>query len=502
MLAVAAGCGSNGTNTAGSSSVKPNEAQVTANKGPVDASKTIKYSVLLPFFADTPDTQGPIFKKFEEITNTQIGATFVPSANLLDKINVIMASGDMPDVIVAIQGNGPSGNSPGIVNAARSGAFWEIGPYLDRFPNLKKNRTVTADRNISIDGKIYGLYKPTPLSRKGFNIRQDWLDNLKLKVPTTTDELYQVLKAFTENDPDHNGKNDTVGLEDRLNTNGMPESFDTMAAKFGVPNKFALKDGKIVPDFMTPEYMNTLEFYRKLYSEKLMNNDFAYVKAAQLDEAFARSQAGVHIGNVDELPRWISLFKNSPNAKLTTFVSLKGPGGDHSFSGWGYNSYLLFPKTSVKTEDRLIELLSAINRNADLDKTGELSELGIEGVTYKTENGKPVITNKKELATNAPIFILTGSYIPPRQDLMPDWEVSMRNEVEKNAKILVDNPVAALLSQTLSERGGELSKIVSNASIRYILGDLDKAGFQKEVDKWKSQGGDKVLQELMDQLKK
>ena len=43
-------------------------------------------------------------------------------------------------------------------------------------------------------------------------IRQDWLDNLGLKMPTTIEELKEVARAFTEDDPDGNGQNDTYGL--------------------------------------------------------------------------------------------------------------------------------------------------------------------------------------------------------------------------------------------------------------------------------------------------
>lgn len=37
------------------------------------------------------------------------------------------------------------------------------------------------------------------------SINKQWLDNLKLEVPATTDELYTVLKAFKEQDANGNG---------------------------------------------------------------------------------------------------------------------------------------------------------------------------------------------------------------------------------------------------------------------------------------------------------
>ena len=68
------------------------------------------------------------------------------------------------------------------------------------------------NKNASIDGKLYGIYRERPLSRQGIVIRKDWLDNLGLDMPKTVDELYETAKAFTEKDPDQNGKNDTIGF--------------------------------------------------------------------------------------------------------------------------------------------------------------------------------------------------------------------------------------------------------------------------------------------------
>lgn len=494
ILAIVTGCSNGGNNSSSDTA--------GVKKGPVDPGKTIEYSVLLPFNAATPDTNGPIFKKFEELTNTKITTNYVPAANLPDKVNATLASGDMPDILVSFQGSGYSGNPSSIVNAARSGAFWEIGKYIDQFPNLKKSRNAASDKNISIDGKIYGLYKPQALSRKGFDVRTDWLDNVGLKLPTTTDELYQVLKAFTQQDPDRNGKDDTIGIVDRLNQAGMPESFDTLAAKFGVPNKFTVKDGKFTPDFMTPEYMNTLDFYHKLYAEKLLNSDFTYIKTNQVDEIYARGQAGVYIGNLDETPRWVSLFKNDPKAKIQPFVNLKGPGGDHAFASFGYWNYMLFTKSSIKTEDRLLEILSAIDRNSDFDKMKDLFQLGVDGFSYKMDNGKPVITDMKALNQTTTVQTLSAVKIPNRIDLIPDWQAKMQSEVDKNEQIAVANPAASLQSQTLDDHGAELTKIISDASVRYIIGELNKDSFQKEIEKWKNQGGLKALKELEDQYKK
>lgn len=74
-------------------------------------------------------------------------------------------------------------------------------------------------------------------------IRQDWLDNLNLQAPQTTDELYTVAKAFTDNDPDQNGKNDTYGIQ--LTNTSMGWG---LAGAGGIEQAFGLSDNWVKQD--------------------------------------------------------------------------------------------------------------------------------------------------------------------------------------------------------------------------------------------------------------
>ena len=70
----------------------------------------------------------------------------------------------------------------------------------------------TAINSASFDGICYGLAQSGSIDRnEGILIRKDWLDKLGLSVPVTLDDYYEVMKAFTFNDPDGNGVNDTYG---------------------------------------------------------------------------------------------------------------------------------------------------------------------------------------------------------------------------------------------------------------------------------------------------
>lgn len=67
--------------------------------------------------------------------------------------------------------------------------------------------------------------------------------------------------------------------------------------------------------------------------------------------------------------------------------------------------------------------------------------------------------------------------------------------MKNNEAIAVSNPVEPLISQTAVEKGTELNKIIADARVKFIMGTLDEAGFNKEVEKWRSQGGDQMIKD-------
>lgn len=129
-----------------------------------------------------------------------------------EKLAQCVMSGDYPDVF--------SVEAKQFKEWAEQGVFADLTDGFEKYASdeVKEYYDTEAGRRAlqaaTIDGKLYGL--PTAASPNDSMpilwIRQDWLDNLGLEIPKTVDELYEVAKAFKENDPDQNGKDDTYGL--------------------------------------------------------------------------------------------------------------------------------------------------------------------------------------------------------------------------------------------------------------------------------------------------
>ncbi|MFH5185225.1 extracellular solute-binding protein [Paenibacillus sp. TAB 01] len=143
---------------------------------------------------EPPADDNPVKQEIEKRTNTKLNISWVSSNNFVEKQNVTLASGDIPELMMVNDAYDPQ-----VMMLARQGAFWDITPFVKDYPNLQ---ALQADswKNTSIDGKSYGVPRLRALIGGGNFplIRKDWLDQLGLKQPETMDDIYQVFKAFTE----------------------------------------------------------------------------------------------------------------------------------------------------------------------------------------------------------------------------------------------------------------------------------------------------------------
>ncbi|GJM75292.1 hypothetical protein HMSSN036_75080 [Paenibacillus macerans] len=238
----------------------------------------------------TPTTPtGDIQKLIEEKTNTKIKFSWVPDASKEERINTALASTSLADIVsLTILENAS------VRNALKAGMFWEVGPYLDEFPNLAAI-SEEQRRAASIGGKLYGVPFLKDVARNGVVIRKDWLDKLGLEVPKTTGELMAVAKAFTEQDPDGNGKKDTYGFIDRSDL--IYGAFKTLSSYFGTPNYWKVsEDGKFTPEFETEGYLKTMDYMKELYVNGYINQDFAVTAKKDQQDGFSQGKAGIYVG--------------------------------------------------------------------------------------------------------------------------------------------------------------------------------------------------------------
>ena len=127
-----------------------------------------------------------------------------------------MASGDLPDVIT-LEG---AQRLVDFQQLAEADLLADMTDLWEQYASPLAKEVVGADGQVifnavSHGGRMKGI--PGPLGRPGFSysyfwVRQDWLDHLGLQPPRTTEELLEMTRAFTHDDPDGNGEDDTFAM--------------------------------------------------------------------------------------------------------------------------------------------------------------------------------------------------------------------------------------------------------------------------------------------------
>ena len=311
-----------------------------ASSGPVATDKPQEEAVIrMMLVQNTGDPPLPgIMPKLEKQTGKRLSITWVPENLYSDQMVSALANGILPEVLSV---KSVDLKHPSVVNAVRSGGFWEIGTYLSRFPLLTRYLDPAVLHNGSYFGRVYGLYWERPVSRQGIQYRKDWLERLGLAEPRTVEELYRVLRAFTFDDPDGNGKQDTYGLVDRNDL--VYGAFRNLAVYLGAPNGWALQQEGLVPDFYTEAYRDAMKWMQKLYNEGILNPDFTVTSKSQQEERFVRGEAGMMITNILSSGSQDKMSKLNPKAVIGIQNRIAGPQGDRVWGGPGFGGLFLFP---------------------------------------------------------------------------------------------------------------------------------------------------------------
>lgn len=247
---------------------------------PVLKTKTT-YTIAISF--DTNSTISMAEKaasiEAEKQTNIHIEWQQIPSTGWTEKVNIMIAGGDLPDAFASQ-----------VDVMANKDAFAKLNNIIEQYaPNIKDMFTaqpLLKKAVTSPDGNIITL--PTNRADKssvvndGLWINKKWLDKLGLSMPTTTDEFANVLKAFKTRDPNGNSMADEIAFG-VLQIPGS-SSIDVMFGPFGVVDTsdyVYVKSNKVIFPGIQAEYFEGLKWLHQLYADGLMEQELFTMTSAQ-----------------------------------------------------------------------------------------------------------------------------------------------------------------------------------------------------------------------------
>jgi putative aldouronate transport system substrate-binding protein len=220
----------------------------------------------------------------------------VPKEQFNTKWNLTIASGDLPDVLTM--------NLIQFQELTKTDVLRDMTQYVDQYTSPTLKMLYDWDENFTrkagtIGGKLLSvpITGTSPDNSPIFWIRKDWLDKVGMQTPTTMDELLKVARAFANNDPDGNGKNDTYAMALNKTLGGGLSDINGFLNGYGAYFDIWVKDGdKLVYSSIQPQVKTALLALQKMYTEKLIDPEFSVKDPVKEGEMVVSGKVGLLYG--------------------------------------------------------------------------------------------------------------------------------------------------------------------------------------------------------------
>ena len=233
-------------------------------------------------------------KELQNRTGITIEYTELDFWTAQEKMNIALASGDYPALISDLSYTG------GSLSALEDGIIVDL---TDKLPELSPNYQYLIDSNPEIapifrnDGKVLCYQSPYEnfVENQGLVIRQDWLDEQGLELPTTYDQMFETLKTFR----DAYGTSTAIYFNSDCNINGLTVGYDVAVFSAGgtaTSLPYYAVDGVVHCSLIEDGYRDFLKEMNKWYNEGLFNKDFGSIAYDPMGGELAELQANGTVG--------------------------------------------------------------------------------------------------------------------------------------------------------------------------------------------------------------
>lgn len=388
-------CSSNGNNT--SDNTKPSgSTQNTASESTSKKHRTLTVEVFDRGKPGQPDLNNNYWTRyindnFGKQYNATVKFVTVPRSQEVEKLNVLMASTDAPDIVFTY-------DAGTVYNFVQQGGLTDLGPLLSQYGSALTNY---LGDDILKYGKYDGIQYAVSAKRTilaGFNtfIRKDWLDKLGLPVPTTPEQFYDTMVAFKEKNPGQVSGVIPYGYSLSSSTPGVGAIMEAFKPSNLTEKQFATLQAQSVsmPPWNLPGYDKAVQYLNKMFHAGLLSPNFATDKDGKLSDAdISNGKVGAFFTNWDGPYRtapgtYNNLKANVPGAELIPIDPWQNDAGNHPKQGYSPNGLYIFVPKFSKNADLAVQYL---NWMADPQNTLFLQN-GKEGEDYNMVNGVPVQT--------------------------------------------------------------------------------------------------------------
>lgn len=446
----------------------------------------------------------------------------------LQKMNVMLASGDLPDIIPV--------NATQLKQLADSGQIEDMTDLYEKYASPLLKEILSEEGSGPFDAATFnGRLMAIPQTGSSIEqapfvwIRTDWLDKLGLQPPKTMNDVLAISKAFAERDPDGNNKKDTFGLALTKDLWGGSMGLEGFMAGYGAYPNIWLEDssGKLVYGSVQPEMKKALEALQSMYKNGELDPEFGVKEGTKVAEDISNGKIGMEYGQ-----QWNSIWPlqlnkdNDPNAQWRAYPIVSESGDPpevplkfsttkffavrkgaahpeaviklfnmHVEKNWGktqQNEYYYAPLDAESVWQLSLVQPSPTKKNLEIYRT--LDEVRKTGDKSKLSGEAEAIQRKLDAFASGSKegFALWGW----ERIYGPEGAEGVVDQYDRNHQFLLDK-FAGVPTATMVERQTTLDKMLNEVFVRIILGaPIDE--FDKFVQDWNKLGGQQITQEVND----
>lgn len=342
-------------------------------EGSLVSKEPKEFTVFLNFNNMPFDSNWQVWQEAAKRTNVSLKGTIsLSNSNEEEAFNLMMSSGNLADIIGYV-------DASSLEKLGRDGGMIPLNDLIkEHAPNIQK--VLDEDSRFrqtaySLDGNIYQIPKNQELKAAEFWwIRQDWLDKLNLKAPTTVDELHDVLYAFRNEDPNGNGLKDEIPLFDRAGWK-QPDEYLYL---WDTSLEFYPRDGKMKYEPLEENFKTGVSNMIKWYQEGLIDPEIFTRGASSRDTLLGGDLGGCTHDWVSTANYNSTLQETIPGFQMVAIAPPADQNGvvkervsRYPGVGWGISSQCKDPVTVIKFMDYFFT-----------EEGSDLMNWGIEGDTF------------------------------------------------------------------------------------------------------------------------
>ncbi|SDE13323.1 extracellular solute-binding protein [Streptomyces prasinopilosus] len=463
---------------------------------PEKLGKGNKVTVMSPFWGSPPKEGNAYYRTMNDLIGVDVVWRNQDGNTYDQKLGAVLASSDVPDVVVV-----PGWNMTGKIPSAVIGKFADLGPYLSGdavkdYPNLAAIPTDAWQRSI-FGGKLRGLPMPSSYVTGIVPLyRQDIFEKEGYEVPRSCDEFMALAKDAT------NAKAKRWACLDMKWT-----AFNAFGVLSGEEKSLGWNevDGKLIYRIETEEYLEALEWTRKLFAAGVVHPDAELGKSNANDPGPKFAAGEFLVYNQDSSQWWSRTAEQAvqnPEFKIWGMDVFGHDGGDPTL--WAKNPAGIFAFVNKKASEAVIrDVLAVANVTAAPYGTKEYmaTNYGVEGTHYTVKDGVPTKTDQGNIdVMNA--FVMIASPAPTIAH--PDFPEVAKGQVEWQQRMGAFTKKSAFYGMQITEptRYTNLSNDFEQLEDDVVRGRKKIGDVQQAVSDWKSKGGDELrdwYQKILDE---